>query len=162
GFPARNLRRLPESCGAPVRSPSGRNRNRKQRIESGDLRRQRNTAMSNPEEILDQLTVLSHHLGDPERDLAILGESNTSARLDDETFYVKASGQHLGTITPSGFCAVNFSRVLPVFDGPDLSDAEVRRILLECKADDASEVLPSVETFLHAFLLTLPNMNFVG
>jgi rhamnose utilization protein RhaD (predicted bifunctional aldolase and dehydrogenase) len=118
--------------------------------------------MSNPEEILEQLTALSHHLGDPERDLAILGEGNTSARLDEEVFYVKASGQHLGTITPSGFCAVNFSRVLPVFDGPDLSDAEVKGVLLACKADDASEVMPSVETFLHAYLLTLPNVNFVG
>jgi rhamnose utilization protein RhaD (predicted bifunctional aldolase and dehydrogenase) len=118
--------------------------------------------MSNPEEILEQLTALSHHLGDPERDLAILGEGNTSARLDEEVFYVKASGQHLGAIMPSGFCAVNFARVLPVFEGPDLSDAEVRRVLLECKADDASEVLPSVETFLHAYLLTLPSVNFVG
>ncbi len=118
--------------------------------------------MPTPEEILEQLTALSHHLGDPARDLAILGEGNTSARVDDETFYVKASGQNLETITPSGFCAVNFARVLPVFEGPDLADTDVKRVLLECKAEDASEIMPSVETFLHAYLLTLPNVNFVG
>ena len=56
--------------------------------------------MPTPDELLDELTTLSHFLGDPVRDLAILGEGNTSARLDDDTFYVKASGQHLGTITP--------------------------------------------------------------
>ncbi|MCS6775348.1 MAG: class II aldolase/adducin family protein, partial [Chloroherpetonaceae bacterium] len=64
--------------------------------------------MPEPEEILEQLTALSHFLGDPARDLAILGEGNTSARLDSEVFYVKASGKQLGTITPDGFCAVHF------------------------------------------------------
>jgi rhamnose utilization protein RhaD (predicted bifunctional aldolase and dehydrogenase) len=118
--------------------------------------------MPTPEEILEQLTALSHHLGDPARDLAILGEGNTSARVDEEIFYVKASGQHLGTITPAGFCAVHFARILPAFEGPDLSDAEVKQALLECKADDTSEVMPSVETFLHAYLLTLPGIQFVG
>jgi rhamnose utilization protein RhaD (predicted bifunctional aldolase and dehydrogenase) len=118
--------------------------------------------MSTSEEILEQLTALSHFLGDPARDLAILGEGNTSARLDEETFYVKASGQHLGSITPNGFCAVNFRGILPCFDGPDLTDAEVKCALLECKANDSSEVMPSVETFFHAYLLTLPNVNYVG
>lgn len=118
--------------------------------------------MPNTEEILEQLTALSHFLGNPDRDLAILGEGNTSARVDEDTFYVKASGQHLGTITPGGFCEVNFSGILPYFDRPDLTDAEVKRVLLECKAGDASEVLPSVETFFHAYLLTMPNVNFIG
>ena len=118
--------------------------------------------MYTSEEILEQLTALSHFLGDPGRDLAILGEGNTSARLDDDTFYVKASGQHLGTITSSGCCAVNFSRILPYFDKPVMSDAEVKQALLECKATDASEVLPSVETFFHAYLLTMPNVNYIG
>lgn len=114
------------------------------------------------EEIREQLTMLSHFLGDPDRDLAILGEGNTSGRIDDEMFYVKASGQHLGSIAPEGFCAVHFARVLPSFDLPDPSDSEVRHILLACKADDTSDVMPSVETFFHAYLLTLPDINFVG
>ncbi|HLK59879.1 MAG TPA: class II aldolase/adducin family protein [Chthonomonadaceae bacterium] len=118
--------------------------------------------MPTPDEILDQLTSLSHFLGDPARDLAILGEGNTSARLDEETFYVKASGQQLGTITPDGFCAVQFSRILPCFDGPDLTDVQVKEALLNSKADGSSEIMPSVETFFHAYLLTLPDVHFVG
>lgn len=118
--------------------------------------------MANSDDILDQLTSLSHYLGDPDRDLAILGEGNTSARVDDDLFYVKASGRQLGTITPDGFCAVQFERVLPAFDGPDLSDTDVKRVLQECRAEGAADVMPSVETFLHAYLLTLPNVNFVG
>src|SRR5271166_5916020 len=112
------------------------------------------------DEILEQLTALSHFLGDPDRDLAILGEGNTSGRVDDDLFYVKASGQQLGTITPDGFCAVNFSRVLPALEGPALTDAEVRQTLLECKADGNTTILPSVETFFHAYLLTLPGVEF--
>ena len=118
--------------------------------------------MPTADEILEQLTALSHYLGDPAHDLAILGEGNTSARLDEETFYVKASGHQLGTITPDGFCAVHFSRILPAFDGPELSDTAVRETLLNCKADGDITVMPSVETFLHAYLLTLPNVHFVG
>lgn len=114
------------------------------------------------DEILDQLTGLSHFLGDPNRDLAILGEGNTSARLDDDTFFVKASGQHLGSITAAGFCAVAFSRILPAFEQLDLTDADVKRVLQESKADGEPQILPSVETFLHAYLLTLPNVDFVG
>jgi rhamnose utilization protein RhaD (predicted bifunctional aldolase and dehydrogenase) len=118
--------------------------------------------MPTSEEILEQLTSLSHFLGDPARDLAILGEGNTSGRVDDDLFYVKASGQQLGTITPDGFCAVNFSRVLPALEGPELSDVEVRQTLLNCKADGDTTVMPSVETFFHAYLLTLPGVAFVG
>ena len=91
--------------------------------------------MDTPEEVLEKLTALSHYLGDPDRDLAILGEGNTSARVDEDTFYVKASGQHLGTITPNGFCAVNFSRILPYFDKPDLTDTEVKQVLLASGAE---------------------------
>jgi rhamnose utilization protein RhaD (predicted bifunctional aldolase and dehydrogenase) len=118
--------------------------------------------MATADELLDELTTLSHFLGDPVRDLAILGEGNTSGRLDDDTFYVKASGQQLGTITPDGFCACSFSRVLPLFDGPALSDAEVKQALVDCKVGGDSAVMPSVETFFHAYLLSLPNVTYVG
>ena len=118
--------------------------------------------MPTSDEILEQLTALSHHLGDPVHDYAILGEGNTSARLDEETFFVKASGQHLGSITPTGFVPINFARVLPSFDGPDLSDSEVKRVLQDCRAGGEPDVMPSVETFLHAYLLTLPNVHYVG
>ncbi len=118
--------------------------------------------MGATEQILDELTALSHFLGDPARDLAILGEGNSSARVDDDTFYVKASGQHLGSITPAGFVACSFNRILPLFDGPGLSDAEVKQALTNCKVDGESGVMPSVETFFHAFLLSLPGVNFVG
>ena len=118
--------------------------------------------MADQDEVLEQLTALSHHLGDPARDYAILGEGNTSARVDEETFYVKASGHHLGTITPAGFCLVGLNRVLSVFDGEPITDSEVKELLLASRIDAGNAVMPSVETFLHAYLLTLPGIEFVG
>ncbi len=118
--------------------------------------------MNAASEIMTELIALSRWLGEPARDLAILGEGNTSARLDDDTFLVKASGHNLETIGEDGFCAARFSRLLPAFDGPELTDAEVRQTLRECKAGGDPDVMPSVETFLHAYLLTLPNVNYVG
>ena len=113
-------------------------------------------------EIRQELTTLSHFLGDPKRDLAILGEGNTSGRVDDNKFLVKASGQNLETIATSGFCEVSFSKILPYFEEDSIPDNEVKRILFESKADRNSPTTPSVETFFHAYLLTLPNVNYIG
>ncbi len=118
--------------------------------------------MASLEEIVQNLIVLSRWLGDPAHDYAILGEGNTSARCSDDTFLVKASGKHLGSIEQDGFCEVRFDRALAALNGPDLSDAEVRAALLHSKADASSAVMPSVETFFHAFLLTLPGVQYVG
>lgn len=112
--------------------------------------------------ILEQLVLLSRALGAPERDLAILGEGNTSAKVNEEVFLVKASGQQLGTIGPEGFCAVRFAPILACFEGPPLSDTALKQVLLDSKAEKDQEVLPSVETFFHAYFLTLPGVQFVG
>lgn len=112
--------------------------------------------------ILQQITELSHFLGDPHRDLAILGEGNTSALLDDTLFYVKASGHQLSTIDPSGFCTICFAPALDCLEGPPLTDHELKGALLACKADPETSMMPSVETFFHAYLLTLPGIRFIG
>ena len=43
-------------------------------------------------EILNELLSLSHFLGEEHRNLAILGEGNTSAKIDDETFMDEFGG----------------------------------------------------------------------
>ncbi len=112
--------------------------------------------------ILQQLITLSQNLGDPSRDLAILGEGNTSARVDEDTFLVKASGTELRTAGEGTFVAVSLSRALNVLDRGDLNDEQVRLALTACKRDAGDPRMPSVETFLHAYLLSLPGIRFVG
>jgi rhamnose utilization protein RhaD (predicted bifunctional aldolase and dehydrogenase) len=116
--------------------------------------------MSN--DILAQLVTMSNNLGDSALDYVILGEGNTSARADADTFWVKASGTDLRTIDRAGFVRVRFDRVLALLDEDDLSDDAIREGLEAAKVDRAVTVRPSVETVLHALALQLEGVNFVG
>ena len=121
--------------------------------------------MSDSTIVLKELIALSQSLGDPARDLAILGEGNTSARAGDDCFYVKASGKELRTADESSFVLVSHPRAMDILNGADLSDSEVREALVHCSIQDPESAyrnLPSVETFLHAYLLSLPDVRFVG
>lgn len=109
---------------------------------------------------LEQLIALSHHLGEPARDYAIIGEGNTSARADDETFWIKASGAYLQTIEASGFVRVKQARVLELLDR-DARDEDVTRALMEARTDP-NAARPSVETILHAVLYALTDALFIG
>ena len=111
---------------------------------------------------LAELLDLSHALGDPAHDWAILGEGNTSTRLNEETFLVKASGSELRTLTGEQVSEVRFAPVMEALDsGRDYSDLETKDLLLGACAGAAGR-MPSVETLLHAYLLTLPGIDFVG
>src|SRR5688572_9216214 len=113
-------------------------------------------------EILQQLVQMSRYLGDPARPYAILGEGNTSARIDDDTFYVKASGTTLGTIDESGFVKVSISKVTSILDDLSADDDAVDRVLRESVVGENETRRPSVETMLHALLLQYPEYKFIG
>lgn len=112
-------------------------------------------------EKLKSLLELSHQLGNPARSLAILGEGNASAKLSSETFLVKASGCSLGTLDMSGVVECRAKTLLPLLEEPELSDAEIDGTLLDSRLD-AKAKKPSVEALFHAWLLTLPGIEFVG
>jgi rhamnose utilization protein RhaD (predicted bifunctional aldolase and dehydrogenase) len=112
-------------------------------------------------EKLKLLLDLSHKLGDPARQMAILGEGNASVRLSDETFIVKASGCSLGTLDQSGVVECRAKTLLPLLEKTNLSDAEIDGTLLDSRLD-ARAKKPSVEALFHAWLLTLPGIEFVG
>lgn len=112
--------------------------------------------------VLDQLVAMSRALGEPEREYVILGEGNTSARVDEDRMYVKASGASLHQITAEGFVQVWRPKVLQMLDAGDLGDAEVERGLRGAMVDRSSTRRPSVETLFHAYLLGLEGVNFVG
>lgn len=111
---------------------------------------------------LSQVAALAARLGEPERDLAILAEGNTSARADEETFWVKASGFSMCGIGEDGFVRVQFQPVLAALAGEGMDDTGVRETLSQSRVDEESPRMPSVETFMHAYLLSLPDVAFVG
>ena len=111
---------------------------------------------------LQELLALSHSLGDPIHDWAILGEGNTSTRIDGETFLVKSSGSELRTLQPDQVSRVRFAPVLAALnDERDYADAEVKDLLLNSCTDGTGRI-PSVETLFHGFLLSLPGIDFIG
>lgn len=118
--------------------------------------------MSDRQQLLEELVELSRWLGAPERDCTILGEGNTSARIDDETFFVKASGGELGAIEAKGFVEVRRADVLAMLDGDRIPDEEVRSRLATAKVDPGHPGTPSVETPLHAVCLGLPGVSVIG
>lgn len=112
-------------------------------------------------EALEKLVYMSRELGRPEWDCVILGEGNTSAKIDEQTFWVKASGTQLPDIKPEHFVKVRFDGVMPLLERERPTDEEIKQVLQEAMAEP-SELRPSVETVMHALLLSLPDVNFVG
>lgn len=112
-------------------------------------------------EFTQGLLNLSHQLGREERRLAILGEGNTSMRVSAGTFLVKASGSNLATLSPLGVTECRCDDLAALLKKKKLADVEVDEALLASRVDPAAKK-PSVEAVFHAYLLSLPDVNFVG
>ena len=113
------------------------------------------------QDALQSLLDLSHALGGERLRMAILGEGNTSLRLDAETFAVKASGSNLATLQPIDLTTCRFDRLLPLLDATAATDAEIDNSLFASRVSEAAKK-PSIEALFHAYLLTLPGVACVG
>jgi rhamnose utilization protein RhaD (predicted bifunctional aldolase and dehydrogenase) len=114
------------------------------------------------DEVLRQLVRLSDALGDPARGHVILAEGNTSALVEDGSFWVKASGRALRSITAGDFVRLDRARVLALLEGGDPTDEEIERRLGEARIDTDAEARPSVESLLHAVCLGVEGVRFVA
>jgi rhamnose utilization protein RhaD (predicted bifunctional aldolase and dehydrogenase) len=112
-------------------------------------------------EKLAALLKLSHDLGLPERHLAILGEGNTSVRLSNAQFAVKASGCNLATLAPADITTCESPKILDLLDAKQTTDTQVDQTLFDSRANPRAKK-PSVESIFHAWLLTLDGVEFVG
>jgi rhamnose utilization protein RhaD (predicted bifunctional aldolase and dehydrogenase) len=112
-------------------------------------------------EKLAALLKLSHALGDARQPLAILGEGNTSVRLDARTFLVKASGSNLGNLRSGDVVECKTDVLLALMNRKQVADMEVNAALMKSRVDQRAKK-PSVEALFHAWLLTLPGIEYVG
>lgn len=108
------------------------------------------------------LLELSHWLGEPTRDLAIIGEGNTSAQVSEHTILIKASGSSLGTLQREQLVEVDRRPVLALVENPNASEDDVKRTLQVCRVDQANPKQPSIETFFHSLMYDLTGAKFVG
>jgi rhamnose utilization protein RhaD (predicted bifunctional aldolase and dehydrogenase) len=112
-------------------------------------------------EKIASLLKLSHALGDARQPLAILGEGNTSVRLSNRTFLVKASGSSLGNLRSGDVVECRADVLLALLNRKQIDDTEVNTALMKSRMD-ARAKKPSVEALFHAWLLTLPGIQYVG
>jgi rhamnose utilization protein RhaD (predicted bifunctional aldolase and dehydrogenase) len=107
------------------------------------------------------LVELSNELGAEHRHLSILGEGNTSTRLDAETFLVKASGSSLGTLGPNDLVEARFAPLLELMKRSEVDPDEIEEVLFGSRVDPQAKK-PSIEALFHAWLLSLPGVDWVG
>ncbi|OQC07835.1 MAG: short chain dehydrogenase [Candidatus Hydrogenedentes bacterium ADurb.Bin101] len=105
---------------------------------------------------------MSQYLGDISKGYAILGEGNTSARIDEDSLYIKASGTCLGAMKATDFLPVSISRVTRILDAKDATDTDVKDALRGSLLDSGETRMPSVETMMHALLYAYPEYRFIG
>jgi rhamnose utilization protein RhaD (predicted bifunctional aldolase and dehydrogenase) len=110
---------------------------------------------------LDELLQLSRELGREDRQFAILGEGNTSAKLNAEQFAVKASGSRLATLTEADVTICRSEPILALLEKKTMADELLDAALMGARVRGQGKK-PSIEAVFHAWLLTLPDVQFVG
>ncbi len=106
------------------------------------------------------LVELSRALGDPE--YAILADGNASAHGPEGTFWVKASGTSLAGARAEDLVRLRTGPVLELLRGEVPPDDAVGAILANARADSWAGAAPSIEAPMHAALLAIDGVRFVG
>ena len=91
---------------------------------------------------LSDLINMTRALGEPAMDYVIIGEGNTSMRIDEDSFFVKASGHQMNNIGEDGFVAVRLAPMLALLDDPP-------QTLTEQKAITAVRVVGLTSPLIH-------------
>ena len=111
---------------------------------------------------LIDLIKMTRALGEPALDYVIIGEGNTSMRIDEDSFYVKASGHQMHNIGEDGFVAARLAPMLALLDNPPRTLTEQKAITDAAKLDPADHRSPSIEVSFHAMLLHDCGPRFIG
>ena len=118
--------------------------------------------MSALETALEQVVRMSNTIGQPAWDSVILGEGNTSIRVDDDTFLVKASGCSLGSMGADDFVHLNQQSILALLDEDEVDETRLKACYESSKVNAAQNKRPSVETVFHALALNYEGVNAVA
>jgi rhamnose utilization protein RhaD (predicted bifunctional aldolase and dehydrogenase) len=106
-----------------------------------------------------EIVSLSRLVGQPDRDLVILAEGNTSLRTAPNRMLVKATGCFLGTAREESFVEVDlteFQRLIACDTGGDEAVAE-----MFARAHRWGTGRPSVESLLHAVCMEIDTVDAV-
>ena len=113
--------------------------------------------MSSRGERFGELVALTAEVGDPGRDYVILAEGNTSARIDDGSFWVKGSGVRLEHARDAeAFVAMRLEPLMAALRGDEVGDTDLKGLLAGARVEgQEGDNAPSIETFVHAVCLAV-------
>jgi len=114
----------------------------------------------NKKEILKDLIRMTRNIANPRYDYVILAEGNTSAKIDESSFFVKASGFYMENIDEKGFVEVSIESLLSILKRVSMTDEEIKQSYIEATAS-YNGVLPSIESILHAICISCGDAQFV-
>lgn len=95
-----------------------------------------------------QIIELSRTIAEPDRDLVILAEGNTSMRTAADRMLVKATGSEMASAGGDDFVEVDLTQFWALIDGADEGDDAVAALF--ARATTRGGGRPSVESLLHA------------
>jgi rhamnose utilization protein RhaD (predicted bifunctional aldolase and dehydrogenase) len=100
-----------------------------------------------PDEVPDELVALTRRIGDPAADLVVLAEGNTSLRLSDDRFVVKASGSRMDLAAAGDFVVGELPELVDVLERGGTDQETLSRLLA------AGGSRASIETLVHVVAL---------
>jgi rhamnose utilization protein RhaD (predicted bifunctional aldolase and dehydrogenase) len=109
-----------------------------------------------------ELVEMSRYLGQPHLNYVIIGEGNTSQRVNTDSFWIKASGQQMTTIGPEGFVQIRLEPILALLNNPPHTSHTINMAMESAKVDPHSLLRPSVEVSFHAMLLRDCNVPIIA
>ncbi|SDG51243.1 class II aldolase/adducin family protein [Klenkia brasiliensis] len=119
------------------------------------------TATWDPSLVGPDLVQLTRDLGEPGRDLVILAEGNTSARLPDGRVVVKASGSSMRTATAEDFVVVDVDPLVELVRDPRSTQADLTAAL-DAGEHDGRRRRASIETLVHVAAQAFAPVPFVA
>ncbi|MFO7320839.1 MAG: class II aldolase/adducin family protein [Chloroflexota bacterium] len=113
-------------------------------------------------EELDALVRMTRALGKPKMKYVIIGEGNTSCLIDEDSFWIKASGQQMHGIGVDGFVGVRLKPILELLETPHVSADDMKRVAREARLDPDAPLMPSIEVTFHAALLADCGVRYIA
>lgn len=110
-----------------------------------------------PQELID----LTRSLGEPEKDLVILAEGNTSMRLGSDEIIVKASGANMATVDQTDFVVCRVSELVALMDDSSATQADLTQAL-DAGEHQGKRRRGSIETLVHVAVQSLKPTAFVA
>lgn len=113
-----------------------------------------------PKPVPPELVSMTRQIGQPHMNYVIVGEGNTSHRVDSHSFWIKASGKGMQDISDDGFVEIFFESVLDLLDS-NLEGSALQDAMMAARVDPEAR-RPSVEVTFHAMLLHGCDVNYIG